>query len=180
MNCWIRICLQQTLGSWSGKWGSTLRRWSPCWLAGLGLSFIVSHSWWCWAWVGKTLDYKISFETHFAWSCVKGSQESGGTRVIKSCFIAYVLSSLECPRMDVVCRASFGFAGLGCSQWGKVVWRWTLRRKFSALCLLDTIHHRVYHYRYGQNYWHPPVLSDSILPLIHSLIGHIFWNFSKF
>ena len=29
-------------------------------------------------------------------------------------------------------------------------------------------------YRYGQNYWHPPFLSDSILPLIHSLMGHIF------
>ena len=29
-------------------------------------------------------------------------------------------------------------------------------------------------YNHDQNYWHPPVLSRSCLPLVHSLIGKIF------
>ena len=29
-------------------------------------------------------------------------------------------------------------------------------------------------YSHDQNYWHPPVLSDSSLPLIHLLMGNIF------
>ena len=31
---------------------------------------------------------------------------------------------------------------------------------------------------YDQNNWHTPVLSDSFLPLAHSLMSQIFWNFS--
>ena len=43
-------------------------------------------------------------------------------RVLKSCFNAYVLSSLKyCPHVDAVCIVSFGFARQCCLQCRNVV-----------------------------------------------------------
>ena len=74
--------------------------------------------------LGVPLDFKLTLETYLREVVSKAVRSLGVvrrarklldyTRVVKSCFKAYVLSSLDqywSPRVDVVCEVSFELAG---------------------------------------------------------------------
>ena len=97
-------------GVLSGTWGLSLRRQNSWWLDHYSRLWW-SHSWWCWVWEGKESAYSwgslrfMTFDAHL-WEAVSKAVKSLGIvlragklfdcpRVLKSCFNAYALSSLE-------------------------------------------------------------------------------------